>query len=515
MKRFRSRTRVWAIRSVFVLALATGVALLLISGASGTLSNSTFNAGDGNMTIDPGDTHDWADAATYFGSNYTGNIPDLFNSTSDNAFTSGQKQDTACPDISGQKSPPKDDFTSAAYASEQYPASTGDLFLYGATFRYAGNGNASENIELNQGTAGKCTGSSLYKRVKGDRLLTIDYLNGGTSASFHILTWIVDGSDPNNSTCFVSNDIPPCWGVNALQLDPSEAEGAVNQVALTPAQNPITNVAVGQFQFAEFGVDLTKAIGLSGCGKIAQTEIEARASGASFVSTTKDIVIGTKPLNPCQPTLTTDAGGPYLLGSNGTVALSDKATLSGGTSSATGKLTYSLYSDSSCTKLVTNGTVTETDVAGANGVQYTSPPVTVSAPGIYHWRVKFDSTDPANNSVGLTACGATGENPVVLNPKTTLHVTDTLTGLTAGATGTVNYTAYLNLTDCQSKPPAAVNGTSVFDLTPTPNTVSGNDAPTSNSIDVPPGTTVYFTATYSGNEGTLTTSCTAEKASSG
>src|SRR5207302_5692133 len=43
--------------------------------------------------------------------------------------------------------------------------------------------------------------------------------------------------------------------------------------------------------------------------------------------------------------LTTDAGGPYTVGTNGTYTLTDTATLSGGTTSATGTITFSLYAD--------------------------------------------------------------------------------------------------------------------------------------------------------------------------
>src|SRR5438132_1690102 len=90
---------------------------------------------------------------------------------------------------------------------------TGSAFDAGA-----GNGNASENIELNQGTNGKCAGSSLFQRVTGDRLLTIDYTGGGTNADFNVLTWI-DGTDATNSTCFVGKDVPPCWGAVVVALD--------------------------------------------------------------------------------------------------------------------------------------------------------------------------------------------------------------------------------------------------------------------------------------------------------
>src|SRR5207249_4138010 len=43
------------------------------------------------------------------------------------------------------------------------------------------------------------------------------------------------------------------------------------------------------------------------------------------------------------PTLTTNAGGPFRIGEGGTVNLTDTATLSGGTSNATGTISFKLY----------------------------------------------------------------------------------------------------------------------------------------------------------------------------
>jgi hypothetical protein len=486
---------------------AAGSFMVLIASASGTLTGSTFNAGDGNMRID-GTEHDWQDAVSRFGSSYTGDITDLFSSGSDNAFTPGQKQDTSCPEISGQSSPPKDDFTDAAYASETV---SGDIFLYGATFRSAANGNASENIELNQGTNGKCPGSPLFQRVAGDRLLAIDYLGGGASAKFSALTWVTTGV---KGDCFVGNDTPPCWGATVVPLDGTEAEGAINQTATADYIRPPANgsTTVDALKFAEFGVNLTKALGISGCGKITGVNIEARASGSSFVSSTKDIIIGTKPINPCQLTLVTSASGGTI-GSNGSIALTDTATLSGGTSDATGTLTFNLYSDSTCSTLVGSNTKV---VAGANGVSYTSDAITVFAAGTYHWRVKYDSADLKNASVGFTACGATGENPVVSRAPTsisttlsasliqvgsTVHDSATLSGATTNAGGSVTYSVFDN-SACTGTPVAS-GGTKQ---------VTNGVVPDSNDVTFNSSGTFYWQASYSGdvNNAPATSACTSE-----
>jgi len=94
-----------------------------------------------------------------------------------------------------------------------------------------------------------------------------------------------------------------------------------------------------------------------------------------------------------------------------------------------------------------------------------------------------------------------------INPKTELTVADRLIGLGADADGSVTYTVYPTLGDCQ-------NGTNGVDKTPATNTVVNGVAPLSTTFTVSPGNTVYFSAHYSGNEGTLTTDCTKESASS-
>src|SRR2546429_197167 len=106
-------------------------------------------------------------------------------------------------------------------------------------------------------------------------------------------------------------------------------------------------------------------------------------------------------VNPKGTTLTTNAGGSYTLGANGTVALSDIAHLAGGTSNATGTITFKLYSDAGCLNQV-DGNVTAA-VAGADGKDYTSPSITVSAAGTYHWVASYHSGDD-NNSDSATAC---------------------------------------------------------------------------------------------------------------
>ena len=75
------------------------------------------------------------------------------------------------------------------------------MYLYGATIRYAPNGNASENIELKQGTSGTCADEPRRsERTPGDKMIAIDYLGGGSAVQFHVLTWV------DQRACSVAND---------------------------------------------------------------------------------------------------------------------------------------------------------------------------------------------------------------------------------------------------------------------------------------------------------------------
>ena len=305
-------------RRRFLLApitLVVLIALIAISSASGVLagSPSKFESGNdptlglGNMTVNASGNKDWISVTEE--ANYV-HLSDAAASTGDNSFTPGQKQDTVCPTIEGHKNPPKDDFTDVASFTEvnttDGDAHEGDVYLYGATLRFQPNGNASENIELKQGTNGECTDvPGLLARTAGDKLIAIDYLGGGSAVQFHVLTWVASGA------CFVANDPAPCWGATVVDLTASGfAEGGVNGSNLTVAQNPISNAAIKAGQFAEFGINLSDSgiIPAGDCAGFSQTIWESRSSGSSFVSSTKDITIEDKDISLCGSVEVTKVG---------------------------------------------------------------------------------------------------------------------------------------------------------------------------------------------------------------
>ncbi len=76
----------------------------------------------------------------------------------------------------------------------------------------------------------------------------------------------------------------------------------------------------------------------------------------------------------------------------------DTATLSGATASAGGSLTYSYYTNSSCT----TGAVSLTPVTVTNHLVPNSSSVTFTAPGTYYWQAAY--TGDANNNSAHSTC---------------------------------------------------------------------------------------------------------------
>lgn len=81
-------------------------------------------------------------------------------------------------------------------------------------------------------------------------------------------------------------------------------------------------------------------------------------------------------------------------------AVSDSATLSGATSTAGGTVTYSVYSNSTCTTLAASGgTVTVND-----GSVPSSSPVSLTTAGTYYWQASYSGD--AENAPTTSACGS-------------------------------------------------------------------------------------------------------------
>jgi uncharacterized repeat protein (TIGR01451 family) len=93
----------------------------------------------------------------------------------------------------------------------------------------------------------------------------------------------------------------------------------------------------------------------------------------------------------------------------------DSAALTGATTDAGGTVTYSVYSNSSCTNKVADGGT----VAVSNGLVPDSNDVTFDTPGTYYWQASYSGD--ANNLAAVSTC--TDETLVISPPTIDLAVT--------------------------------------------------------------------------------------------
>ena len=223
---------------------------------------------------------------------------------------------------------------------------------------------------------------------------------------------------------------------------------------------------------------------------------------------------------PTATTLTTTLIGGGQTGTSITVpagtAVGDAAGLAGANSAtATGTVTYSMYSDSACTQLV--GSAQTVTVSG--GVVPGSAGDVLNVPGTYYWTASY-SGDKVNlgssSSCGaekvvvaatattlttsLTGAGQTGTS-ITVPAGTSVADAATLSGANSAiATGTVRYSVY---SDSACTQPVAAAQTV---------TVSGGVVPASAGVTLNAPGTYYWTAAYGGDpsNGASSSACGAE-----
>lgn len=219
---------------------------------------------------------------------------------------------------------------------------------------------------------------------------------------------------------------------------------------------------------------------------------------------------------PAAPTsLATSLSGGGQSGTSITVpsgtAVTDSATLSGANAStATGTVTYNVYSDSACTNLVQGGNAQQITTAGTLP---DSSPVSLAAAGTYYWQVVYSGDSTNDGSISPCAPGGQGnEVETVTGGSTGTTLTTSLSGggqsgadisvpagtpvadsaVLAGtnagsAGGTVTYNVYSDA-DC-----------TVSAGTPGTVTVTGGSVPGSDPVTLSSPGTYYWTASYSGD----------------
>jgi hypothetical protein len=107
---------------------------------------------------------------------------------------------------------------------------------------------------------------------------------------------------------------------------------------------------------------------------------------------------------------------------NSGTAVTDSATLKGpNVSTATGTVTYSVYSDNACTVSAGSGGTVDVTV----GSIPSSTPVSLSTPGTYYWQASYSGD--ANNAASKSSCGSEVETVLAPKPQPT-QIQTTLVG---------------------------------------------------------------------------------------
>jgi hypothetical protein len=276
-----------------------------------------------------------------------------------------------------------------------------------------------------------------------------DGTNSGTSLTEAVGTAVTDtaalsGADASAATGTVTYNVYSDAACNAL-VSGGSAE-TITTAGTPPASAPVTlNIPGTYYWQAVYSGDSENGASESTCGLNGEVEIVSSGSTPTSVSTT----------------LSGDGQSGSSLSVPAGTTVTDTASLSGdAAASATGTVTYDVYSDAGCTDLVNSGTAETITTPG------TLPPsagVTLSTPGAYYWEASYSGD--ADNAPSVSTCGPSGEVETVTPAETMVTtalsgggqggtqitapagtaVTDTatLTGTDAwAATGSVTYTVY-------------------------------------------------------------------------
>jgi uncharacterized membrane protein YebE (DUF533 family) len=323
-----------------------------------------------------------------------------------------------------------------------------------------------------------------------------DGANSGTSLTEAVGTGVTDtatlsGDNASTATGTVTYNVYSDAACDVL-VNSGSAE-TITTAGTPPASAPVTlNIPGTYYWQAVYSGDSANAASDSTCGLNGEVEIVSAGSTPTSVSTS----------------LSGDGQSGVSLSVPAGTTVTDTASLSGdAAASATGTVTYDVYSDAACTELVNSGTAETITTPG------TLPPsagVTLSTPGAYYWEASYSGD--ADNAPSVSTCGTSGEVETVTPAETTVttalsgggqagtsitvpagtQVTDTATlaGTDAWmATGSVTYTVYSDSACTTEVSTATVSIT-------TPGTL-----PTSAPVTLSTTGTYYWQVAYDGDLG--------------
>jgi plastocyanin len=281
--------------------------------------------------------------------------------------------------------------------------------------------------------------------------------------------------------------------------------------ATVPSSASITLNTAGTYYFqATYSGDARNIVPAGGAKSACSSEVVVVDQNAPSISTQ---------VRDTNGTLTT--ADDTDIANNGHVAIGttayDTAALTGATSDAGGHVTYTLYSDASCTTASTTPALSDTE-AVTNGAVPRSTSVTFTKAGTYYFQASY--TGDGNNKSAVSDCtkeivvvdkNAPSIPTQVMNTNGTADTSDdtsiannghvaigtsaydtaTLTGATSDAGGHVTYTLYSDASCTTASTTPALNQTV---------SVTNGSVPSSNSVTFSSAGTFYFQASYTGDD---------------
>lgn len=488
-------------------APAAGVVEAATCPTPNVLSGSSFEIDvNANLKVDGAACIDWLTGGS--GTAMRSDVfakPDAPSGASDDAFGQGTSENDANPTIVDGSIPPnKSDLKVFGVHTEVGTPSASNptgkfLQLFWSRVQNP-SGTTNMDFELNQkfcnpsGTPTNCANNGAGVtpetplRTIGDQLITYDLSKGGTVPTISVRTW--NGTVWGPAAVISGGVNPTALGsVNTSPMVAGDTGGIGSQDAFTFGE---VSLAFG----AIFGSGTT-------CGSFGSAYLKSRSSD-SFTAEIKDFIAPEQvTITNCSSISTSLSASSVVVGST----VHDSATLSGATSNAGGTVTYTVYSNNTCTAGAQSGGTKTV----ANGLVPDSDAITFNSVGDFFWQAVYSGD--ANNAGSTSACTSehltvtkaspsisTGLSATSVSIGTAVHDSATLSKATSDAGGSVTYTVY---TDTACTLGAQSAGTK---------TVTNGVVPDSDAITFNSAGDFYWQAVYSGdsNNNGATSTCTSE-----
>src|SRR5262245_11596511 len=243
------------------------VALAAITGASGTVSPSTFEGNDGNLVVNTAGNKDWDNAPNLAVGQ------DIADPKNDNSFGQGTKEnDVDVSVVTGSIPNSKANLGRFGAAGEVI---NGQTMIYLAWTREDQSGTVNFDFELNSAPQPDLTtpGAKTLNRSVNDLLINYAFQAGSNTPTLTKLPW--NGSD---------------WGTG-VPISGTCSEGATNSGTISENLGGLPAVSRPAQQFGEASINLTCAgvVAQNSCEPFSSVYVKSRSS-TSFTSEIKDFV---------------------------------------------------------------------------------------------------------------------------------------------------------------------------------------------------------------------------------